>query len=719
MLRVVPVVTRCIRSMSAVPNGNLLGSQLSPYLKQHATNPVQWLPWDQQALQRAKDENKLIFLSIGYSTCHWCHVMERESFENPEVAKIMNENYINIKVDREERPDVDKVYMTFVQATTGGGGWPLSVFLSPDLKPVYGGTYFPPRGAYGRPGFPQVLQALAAQWETEKDDLIEAGTEVLKIMEEKLGGRSTHPGPLPSASIFPTLFAQLSQGYDPEFGGYSKAPKFPQPSNLLTMFKLHCWDGQLEDRKKRGLEMNLHTLKMMDKGGIHDHISQGFARYSTDAKWHVPHFEKMLYDQAQLVTVYSIAAQLTGEDCYRSTVEDILTYVARDLTHPLGGCFSAEVSFIGIPERNLTMKCGNFFLENSQIAVFISSSKSIMTARLLNNKRGTDLSVADVIVHKYNIEEEGNVDPSKDPHGELINKNVLTTLPEKAPICDEELYKSAVERGRQLLYAARQKRPRPALDDKVVLFDVFNIIYFDQEDRLLRSVYGGEGEELVQLPTPIYGFIGDYAFVIQGMLDLYEATFDNEWLNFAVKLQDIQDSLFLDQEQGDLIQLGIRILKYIYTPLSRIYRTPYSWIKSRDGAEPSSNSISAMNLLRLSKLLNNTVYRTKAEEIFQLFTARLTQIPASMPALVDAFLTYHQDGPVLVVKENLSLIKDIRVKYRPFLTIIHLDQETSIFSGFGDLKVEPGEGVLIQATEERIKISSVEELELKIKTGKP
>ena len=291
------------RSMasSASPQENRLKSQLSPYLLQHKTNPVDWYPWGQEAIQVARSQGKMIFLSIGYSTCHWCHVMERESFEDPATAAIMNQHYVNIKVDREERPDVDKVYMTFVQASTGGGGWPLSLWLSPDLFPVFGGTYFPPDGNFGRPGFKQILTALASQWEENRAEMSESGQQVIKIIDKRMGSGSLRPGAeLPGPEVFRKLHVKLASSYDAEFGGYGGyggAPKFPQPSKLLAMFRLQAWHQETADRKKRGLEMNLRTLDMMDRGGIHDHVMSGFARYSTDKMWHVPHFEKMLYDQ--------------------------------------------------------------------------------------------------------------------------------------------------------------------------------------------------------------------------------------------------------------------------------------------------------------------------------------------------------------------------------------------------------------------------------------
>jgi len=701
---------------------NLLGSELSPYLRQHEHNPVHWYPWGEEAIQRARAEDKLIFLSIGYSTCHWCHVMERESFENPAVAAVMNENFINIKVDREERPDVDKVYMTFVQASTGGGGWPLSIFLAPDLNPVYGGTYFPPVGNYGRPGFTQILEAVSSKWEDNKEDMKESGSEVIQIIDRKMGSGSMHPGPLPPPSIFQKFYAQLSKGYDEEYGGYSKAPKFPQPSNLLTMFKLHGWAGESEDRRRNELSMNLFTLDMMNKGGIHDHISKGFARYSTDQKWHVPHFEKMLYDQAQLAVVYSIAVQLTGSEVYTETVQDILGYVSRDLTHPLGGFFTAEDADSYPKEGSQEKKEGAFCIWQ------FDEVKELLKEPI----QGTEYTIADLIVHKYNMKDGGNVNPRLDPHGELVDQNVLTCIPEKEPLLDKEMSDKYIEKGKQILYQERQKRPRPSLDDKILCSSnglmitgfcraaaalqtpeytqaackagqfIIDHMFQEQENQLLRSVYGSK-PELDQLRVPIPGFIDDYVFTIQAMIDLYEATFDTKWLDFALKLQGIQDDLFHDGEKGG----------YFATQQG----DPHIVLRLKDdhdGAEPSSNSISAMNLLRLSKLLNNQLFKQQAEKIFKLFNVRLGQLPVTMPALVDAYLYYTQNTPLLVVNEGQTdFVDQLRAEFLPSLAIAALpvSVESSLNSNLliKDLKVEvglllePGKSPLIVHTVEQIK----------------
>jgi len=724
MLKLPRVFRFTFRTMSGGGEENLLGKELSPYLRQHKNNPVQWFPWGPQAFEKAKEEKKLIFLSIGYSTCHWCHVMERESFESQQTAAVMNRYFVNVKVDREERPDVDKVYMTFVQASTGSGGWPLSVFLTPDLFPVYGGTYFPPEGHYGRPGFTELLQALASSWKENEDDMKEAGKEVMNVIDKKMGTGSTSPGPLPDLSIFHRYFAMLSKNYDPEFGGYSRAPKFPQPSNLKTMFSLHSWADENTDRKKRELDMNVFTLKMMNKGGIHDHVSKGFARYSTDAKWHVPHFEKMLYDQAQLAVVYSIAVQLTGSQEFTETVEDILEYVSRDLTHPEGGFYTAEDAD-SYPTHDS---------EEKKEGAFCVWTYDELKELLADKIDGTEHTLADVFIHHFNAVQGGNVNPRMDPHGELTNQNVLTELPEKDPLIDNaEVYKSAIDKAKKILHDKRQTRPRPSLDDKIITSSnglmisgfcaagralnrqdyistaikaadfIMKHMVDTANGKLLRSCYGNGAHALEQLNPPIHGFIDDYAFFIQAMIDLYETTLDEKYLKKATQFQELQDNLFLDRTTGGYFaaeegadDIVIRLKD------------------DHDGAEPSSNSVSAMNLVRLYKLTNNQHYKDEAEKIFKLFHDRLTQIPISMSALVEAYLFYKQDGPVLIINpENKNLLSEVHKNYFPFLTLLGLGGETdrSINSRLADINLEPGKAVLLKDGEVKLIISSIEDLE--------
>jgi uncharacterized protein YyaL (SSP411 family) len=326
---------------------NRLAGEKSPYLLQHAHNPVDWYPWGEDAFAKARQENKPIFLSIGYSTCHWCHVMAHESFESEEVAAIMNREFVNIKVDREERPDVDRVYMTFVQATTGGGGWPMSVWLTPDLKPFVGGTYFPPEDRYGQPGFKKVLERIAAAWKENHQNIAGQGAKIVDALRESQMGRTETANTI-DPKVFDEAYEQFSRSYDPREGGFGNAPKFPRPVVLNLLSRFYARSRSSRDGKD-ALEMVLFTLRKMAAGGMHDHLGGGFHRYSVDRYWHVPHFEKMLYDQAQLAVAYLDAFQITRDPRFESVGRDILDYLARDMTSKEGGFFSAEDADSPVP----------------------------------------------------------------------------------------------------------------------------------------------------------------------------------------------------------------------------------------------------------------------------------------------------------------------------------------------------------------------------------
>lgn len=371
---------------------NRLAHEKSPYLLQHAHNPVDWYPWGEEAFAKARRENKPIFLSVGYSTCHWCHVMAHESFENEDVAAIMNREFVNIKVDREERPDVDRVYMTFVQATTGGGGWPMSVWLTPDLKPFVGGTYFPPEDRYGQPGFKNVLERLATAWKENHDKIAEQGNKIVEALRESQGAAVSSPPQTGAASegkldaaILEDAYQQIDRSYDPKEGGFGHAPKFPRPVTLNFLTRFYARDSK-GGAGKHALEMALFTLRKMAAGGMHDQIGGGFHRYSVDRCWHVPHFEKMLYDQAQLAVVYLDAYQITRDKQYEAVARDILDYVARDITSKEGGFFSAEdadspVAGIGDPSHSKTAE-GAFYIwtkkkSTMRWAMLLKSSISI------------------------------------------------------------------------------------------------------------------------------------------------------------------------------------------------------------------------------------------------------------------------------------------------------------------------------------------------------
>ncbi|NOT43715.1 MAG: thioredoxin domain-containing protein, partial [Acidobacteria bacterium] len=430
---------------------NRLSGEQSPYLLQHADNPVGWYPWGDEAFARARDEDKPIFLSIGYSTCHWCHVMAHESFESAAVADVLNRHFVPVKVDREERPDVDRVYMTFVQATAGSGGWPLSVWLTPTLEPFYGGTYYPPTPRWGRPGFVDVLTEVARAWREERAQVVASAASILAHLHgarRGQGGREV-PGPAAtSASVNRFMVA-----FDSDRGGFGDAPKFPRPGEALFLLREHARTGHPEAR-----EMALVTLRAMALGGMRDHIGGGFHRYSVDAAWRVPHFEKMLYDQAQLALAYTEAAQLTGEAQYADVARDTLAYVARDLTDPAGGFHSAEDAD-SLPPGD---PAGQVHGHPREGAFYVWSEAEVREVL------GAD---ADIVCLRYGVRPEGNA--PFDPQGEFSGQNLLYvahSLDEVARATgrDEPDVESVLARSRERLWARRATRPRPHLDDKVL-----------------------------------------------------------------------------------------------------------------------------------------------------------------------------------------------------------------------------------------------------------
>src|SRR5947207_3248120 len=432
---------------------NRLAHEKSPYLLQHAHNPVDWYPWGEEAFAKARRENKPIFLSVGYSTCHWCHVMAHESFESEEVAAIMNREFVNIKVDREERPDVDRVYMTFVQATTGGGGWPMSVWLTPDLKPFVGGTYFPPEERYGQPGFKKVLERIATAWKENHENIVEQGGKIVAALQESQSAAKSEAQI--DAATLEAAYRQIDRSYDSKEGGFGNAPKFPRPVTFNFLTRFYARDPK-SDSGKQALEMALFTLRKMAAGGMHDHIGGGFHRYSVDRYWHVPHFEKMLYDQAQLAVAYQDAFQITRDKQYESVARDILDYVARDMTSKEGGFFSAEDAdspVVGIDEPG--------------------HKKTAEGAFYVWPKKGVDDALGDsaeIFDFHYGVQPHGNAPEGSDPHDEFRGKNILIerhTIAETA----RQFTKSEGEiarvltQSREKLFGIRAQRPRPHLDD--------------------------------------------------------------------------------------------------------------------------------------------------------------------------------------------------------------------------------------------------------------
>jgi uncharacterized protein YyaL (SSP411 family) len=670
---------------------NRLAHEKSPYLLQHAHNPVDWYPWGEEAFGKARRENKPIFLSVGYSTCHWCHVMAHESFESEDVATIMNREFVNIKVDREERPDVDRVYMTFVQATTGGGGWPMSVWLTPDLKPFVGGTYFPPEDRYGQPGFKKVLERVATAWKENHDNIVEQGGKVVEALRESQSAAKAE-GELGAAAL-DDAYRQIDRSYDPKEGGFGNAPKFPRPVTLNFLTRFYARDPK-GDSGTHALNMALFTLRKMAAGGMHDHIGGGFHRYSVDRYWHVPHFEKMLYDQAQLAAAYLDALQITHERQYEAVARDIIDYVARDMTSNEGGFFSAEDA------DSPVVAAGGLSAVASAKADDPGHRKTAEGAFYVWTKKEIDAALgdaADIFDFHYGVQAHGNAPEGSDPHDEFRGKNILIerhTIAETAQRfkkTEKEIGES-LEKSREKLFSIRAKRPRPHLDDKIIaawnglMISAFaraaqvldepryleiairaaNFLranlYVEESKLLYRNYRGGRSN--------IEGFADDYAFVIQGLLDLYEASFDVGWLKFAVELQETQDHLFFDEKNGG------------YFSNSGADESVFLRMKDdNDGAEPAASSVAALNLLRLAQFRDDPAAAgaERARKTIDAFATTLSHFASAMPQMLVA-LDYSLSKPqqiVIVGKKNVpetkALLKEVHRHFLPKTILVLAD----------------------------------------------
>jgi uncharacterized protein YyaL (SSP411 family) len=649
------------RTPGASEHTNRLAHEKSPYLLQHAHNPVDWYPWGEEAFAKARRENKPIFLSVGYSTCHWCHVMAHESFESDEVAAIMNREFVNIKVDREERPDVDRVYMTFVQATTGGGGWPMSVWLTPELKPFVGGTYFPPEDRYGQPGFKKVLERVAAAWKQDHEKIAGQGTKIIEALREAQTAESSAAEKI-DPKILDSAYEQFSGSFDAREGGFGSAPKFPRPVALNFLSRFYARDPS-SAAGKHALEMNLVTLRKMAAGGMHDHLGGGFHRYSVDRYWHVPHFEKMLYDQAQLAVAYLDAFQITQDRQFESVARDVLDYVARDMTSKEGGFFSAE-------DADSLFEHGK---PGHGEGVFYVWTKKEIDAALGN--------AAEIFGFHYGVQSHGNVPEGSDPQDEFRGKNILIerhTIAETAqhfrntgfqPVRPagaspadserEDAVRDLLKQSREKLFVIRSNRPRPHLDDKIIAAWNGLMIsayaraaqvldaprYFESATRaaafirthlwdeskktLYRSYRGGRSD--------VEGFADDYAFVIQGLLDLYGASVDIEWLKFAIELQETQDRLFFDEKSGGY-----------FSTTGKDTSVVLRMKDDNDSAEPAASSVAALNLLRLAQIRGEKQWQGRAERTIGAFHVTLSRFPSAMPQMLIA-LDFSSSKPRQIV----------------------------------------------------------------------
>jgi len=579
-------------------NSNKLINEKSPYLLQHAYNPVNWYAWCEEAFEKAKSENKPIFLSIGYSTCHWCHVMEKESFEDLEVAKLLNEYFISIKVDREERPDIDSVYMTACQIMNQSGGWPLTVLMTPDKKPFFVGTYFSRESRYGRIGMMELLPKINEMWINKKEEVLESAEHIVEILNQV---SQKIQGELLDKSTLKLTYEQLSSRYDPHSGGFGSAPKFPSPHNLSFLLR---WWKRSEDKKC--LEMVEKTLKSMRYGGIYDHIGFGFHRYSTDSDWLVPHFEKMLYDQAMHIIAYSEAYQVTGKSEYKETAKEIIEYVSRDMVSPEGGFYSAE----------------DADSEGHEGKFYVWAEDEI--------KKVLDKEETDLFIKTFNFQREGNF--LKEATREKTGANIVYL----SKAISESNLKEKTEKIRKKLFEYREKRVHPYKDDKVLtdwnglmiaalskasqVFTepgyalcaqkavefIFKNLW--QKDRLLHRYRDGE--------ACIEGNLNDYVFLIWGLLELYEATFETKHLKDALELNELLIKYFWDHENSGFYFTSVNNENLIVRQ-KEIY----------DGAIPSGNSVAFLNLLRLSKITGNNEFEKYAEKLSKAFSSDINNSP--------------------------------------------------------------------------------------------
>jgi uncharacterized protein YyaL (SSP411 family) len=653
---------------------NRLAHEKSPYLLQHAHNPVGWYAWGSEAFEKARREDKPIFLSVGYSTCHWCHVMEGESFEDETIAEILNQHFVPVKVDREERPDVDRIYMMFVQATTGSGGWPMSVWLTPELKPFFGGTYFPPDNRHGRPGFAFILERIADAWRNEREKILQSSTQVLNEMQ-KHAEVSSEASFLDAAPLESGFFT-FRRSFDTTFAGFGSAPKFPRPATHNFLVREYARTGN-----KEALEMVLATLKAMARGGMNDQLGGGFHRYSVDERWFVPHFEKMLYDQAQLAVSYLEAFQITGEGFHAEAARDILEYVLRDMTHEEGGFYSAEDADSVIdPARPNVKGEGAFYVwTQSEIETLLGRPAS------------------EWFCYHYGVEQGGNV--GNDPLGEFVGKNILFeahSVEETAQRYHQPLedVKASLETAKQMLLAARSKRARPHLDDKILtgwnglMISAFALgsqvleesSYLEAARRaaefVLSRMHDASAGTLLrryrQGEAAIPGFLDDYAFFTQALLDLYETDFELRYLSTAVRLVEKQLALFEDTKQGAFFSTAA-------SDPSLVMRMKDDY----DGAEPSGNSIAVLNLLRLAQITKRKEFRDSAETGLRAFASRLRTASVGVPQMLVG-LGYSLSTPKQIIlvgnkdaEDTRALLHSLQRRFVPNKIVLLVDSAES------------------------------------------
>ena len=638
---------------------NRLINEKSPYLLQHADNPVDWYPWGSEAFEKARKEDKPIFLSIGYSTCHWCHVMEHESFEDPEVAKLMNEAFVSIKVDREERPDIDNVYMTVAQMSTGSGGWPLTIIMTADKKPFFAGTYFPKESRFGRIGMMELIPRIVDAWKTRRNEVLDSADQITTALQ---GTTDFVSGDDLDKTTLEAAYKDLAQRFDGVNGGFSGTPKFPTPHNLL--FLLRYWnrsgDGSV-------LEMVEKTLQEMSRGGIYDHVGFGFHRYSTDERWFIPHFEKMLYDQAMLAMAYTETFQATGNTDYKKTAKEIFTYVLRDMTAPEGGFYSAE-------DADSEGEEGKFYLwAEDEIRDILTKEE------------------ADLIVKVFNIDKDGNYAEEasgvKTGTNLLHLRNPLGEISSQMNISEGDML-NHLEEAREKLFATREKRIHPYKDDKV-LTDWNGLMIsalskaaqvFDEKDYaqaakgatnfILKKMRREDGRLLHRFRDGQAGIaanVDDYAFLIWGLIELYEATLEVRYLHEAVELNQDLLGHFWDEGEGGLY-FTADDSEDLLVRQKDIY----------DGAIPSGNSVAMLNLLRLGRITANPQLEEKAAAIGRTFSANVEKQPSVYTQLMAAVdFSIGPSYEVVIVgdsqaKDTIDMLDALRTPFVPNKVVLFL-----------------------------------------------
>jgi uncharacterized protein YyaL (SSP411 family) len=651
---------------------NRLINESSPYLLQHAANPIDWFPWGTAAFDKAKREDKPVFLSIGYSTCHWCHVMEHESFSDPEVAELLNRSFISIKVDREERPDIDQVYMTVVQAMTGSGGWPMTVLMTPDKRPFYAGTYFPKNARWGRPGLMQILPQIADVWQNDRRKVLTSADEIVRYLTRI---NKSQPGAGFEGRILDQAYQILAERFDPEYGGFGKSPKFPSPHQLNFLLRRYY-----HTRNDQALAMVEKTLIRMRLGGIYDQIGFGFHRYSTDAQWLVPHFEKMLYDQAMLIMAYTEAYQATGKSFYARVVQDIIAYVLRDMTSIEGGFFSAE-------DADSEGVEGKFYLWT------VHEIKELL-----------DQNDAELFIKVFNVKDGGNFEDAGP--GTNIDENILhlkKPLPELAKeygLLEDQL-RGRLEAGRLKLYQVRKKRIHPFKDDKILtdwnglmiaaLAKAGNALENPNYIKAAATAAGFIRQNLTDETGRLFkryrrgkaglpSHLNDYAFMVWGLLELYQATFEINYLKDAMALNDRMLTHFWDEQNGGFYMTADDSEKLLV-------RSKVTY----DGAIPSGNSVATMNLMRLAGLTANKEYASRAESILKALSNQVEQYPAGHAQLMSALeFALNPNYEVVIVgnpqkQDTISMLAALRKPFIPQKVVIFRSDDPTNADDIADI----------------------------------